>query len=536
MAFLEFDPQSYPYASRRTLVYGRRGMVATAQPLAAQAGLEILQSGGNAVDAAVAAAACLPIVEPTSNGLGGDAFALVFSQGKLHGMNASGPAPQRMTRDLVRSEGWREMPLYGWYPVTVPGIPAAWAALVQRFGRLDLPKVLAPAIRLAREGFPVSSTVAYFWQRAYRKFSAELHGQQFAEWFRVFAPQGRAPLPGEMWKFPDHAGTLEDIAASGAQSYYRGALAQKIVQFSHQTGGVMSAEDLAAFQVEWVRPLSVPFQGFDVWELPPNGQGVVALMALKMLDGLHPADEAERIHLQIEALKLAFADARRYVADTRFMPVSAEDLLDEAYLARRRALIGPEAQMPQAGQPPFGGTVYLATADDQGNMVSYIQSNYEGFGSGLVVPSTGIALHNRGQLFSLEAGHPNMLAPGKKPYHTIIPGFLTDHGQPIGPFGVMGGFMQPQGHVQVLSRILAQKLNPQAALDAPRFYWQQGKTVVVEKSMPANVVEALRRRGHDVRITSDPAPFGRGEIVWKMPGGALMGATEPRADGTVACW
>ncbi len=533
---MKWDANAYPYASRRTVVYASRGMVATAQPLAAQAGLEILQAGGNAIDAAIATAACLTVVEPTSNGLGGDAFAMVWSGGKLSGLNASGPAPEGLTRDWVRRQGHEVMPSYGWAPVTVPGIPSAWAALSGRFGKLPLPAVIEPAIRLAREGFPVSPTVSYFWGRAASKFREVLRGPEFAEWFRVFAPHGHAPAPGEMWASPDHAQTLRDIADTGAESYYRGRLAEQIVQFSQKTGGVLALSDLAAFRPEWVQPLSVGFRGYDVWELPPNGQGLVALMALKMLEDMAPGSDEERIHQQIEAIKLAFADAQRYLADPRFMPHPAQEFLSAAYLRERRALIGASALEPVAGAPQPGGTVYLAAADDEGNMVSYIQSNYAGFGCGLVVPGTGIALQNRGQLFSLQEGHPNMLEPGKKPYHTIIPGFLTRQGEPVGPFGVMGGFMQPQGHVQVLSRVLEESMNPQAALDAPRFYWKQGSEVVVERTMPQSLVDALRKRGHVVEVTDETGPFGRGEIVWRRPDGVLAGATEPRADGSIACW
>jgi gamma-glutamyltranspeptidase/glutathione hydrolase len=313
-------------------------------------------------------------------------------------------------------------------------------------------------------------------------------------------------------------------------------VAEKIAAFARATGGVMTVEDLADFQPEWVAPLSVRYRGHDIWELPPNGQGLVALMALQILEGLHAGSVEERIHYQIEALKLGFADAAAYVTDPRYMPWPADTFLTPGYAAERRALISGRAVVPQAGVPVPSGTVYLCTADGDGNMVSFIQSNYRGFGSGLVVPGTGIALQNRGELFTLDGDHPNSLEPGKRPFHTIIPGFVTRDGKPLGPFGVMGGFMQPQGHVQVMSRVLDEGMNPQAALDAPRFYWREKNCVAVESTMPDHIVQDLRRRGHEVDIEPMAGLFGRGEIIWRDEDGVLAGGTEPRADGQVAVW
>lgn len=530
------DPQSYPYPSRRTVVYGQHGMVATAEPQAAQAGLRVLYQGGNAIDAAIATAAALTVTEPTSNGIGSDAFAIVWSKGKLYGLNSSGPAPHGLTREWVRQQGHETMPNKGWCTVTVPGAPAAWVALTQRFGKLSLTQTLEPAARLAREGYPVAPTVAYYWDKAYQVYKETLTNPEFQEWFRVFAPNGRAPNPGEIWRSPDHAETLMAIGSSNGDAYYKGILAEQIAGFARDTGGVITVEDLAQFAPEWVEPLSVDFHGYQVWELPPNGQGLVALMALKMLAGFSFSSEAERIHYQIEAIKLGFADAFQYLTDPRHMPYPAEEFLSDSYTAKRRQAIGPQAQIRTAGVPTPGGTVYLATADDQGNMVSYIQSNYAGFGSGLVVPGTGISLQNRGGLFSLDERHPNTLEPGKRPYHTIIPGFLTRNGEPIGPFGVMGGFMQPQGHVQVMSRVLEENMNPQAALDAPRFHWKEGNQVIVEDSMPTAIIENLIHRGHEVTVASEHGPFGRGQIIWKDSNGTLQGGTEPRADGILAAY
>lgn len=527
---------AYPYASRRTVVYGRRGMVATAHPLAAQAGLRVMQEGGNAIDAAVAAAACLTVVEPTSNGIGSDAFALVWSEGRLHGLNSSGPAPRRLTRQWVAQQGLDKIPAHGWAPVTVPGAPAAWAVLADRFGRLPLSRSVAPAVEMARQGHPVAPTVARGWARTAEYFRDILTDPMFQEWFRVFAPNGRGPNAGEMWRLTDHADTLEAIGASKGEDFYRGAIAERIAQFARETGGVMEAEDLAGYQPEWVAPLPVSFRGHEIWELPPNGQGLVALMALKILSGMTSDSDEERLHHQIEALKLGFADAAAYLTDPRFMPWAPETFLTEDYAAQRRALIGARASVPTAGVPVPSGTVYLCTADGDGNMVSFIQSNYRGFGSGLVVPGTGIALQNRGELFSLDESHPNRLEPGKRPFHTIIPGFVTRNGKPVGPFGVMGGFMQPQGHVQVVSRVLEEGLNPQSALDAPRFYWREGNRVAVEASMPEALVEALQARGHEVDVEPMAGLFGRGQIIWRDDDGVLCGGTEPRADGQVAAW
>jgi len=533
------DPLNYPYASQRMTLYANRGMVATSQPLAAQAGLEILKKGGNAIDAAIATAACLTVVEPTSNGIGGDAFALVWTKGELHGLNASGPAPQAISIDKLKENGIEEIPRFGWIPVTVPGVPSAWTALSERFGRLPLAEVLKPAIEYAEEGYPLSPILGYHWKRAYEIYKENLKEDQFKHWFETFAPNGRAPEIGEIWRSPDHARTLQEIAETKAESFYRGALAEKIDQFSRQYGGYLRKEDLAAYKPEWVKPISVDYRGYKVWEIPPNGHGLVALLALNILKGFdfNERDSIDTFHKQMEAMKLAFADGQKYITDPKKMSVTVEQLLSDAYAAERRKLIGQQALEPFAGEPAKGGTVYLATADGEGNMVSYIQSNYMGFGSGLVVPGTGIGLQNRGHNFSLDPNHDNRLEPGKKSYHTIIPGFLTKDNQAVGPFGVMGGFMQPQGHVQVVMNTVDFHMNPQAALDAPRWQWIKGKTIEAEHSMPRHIVEALARRGHDIKWALGSGGFGRGQIIWRDPKtGVLSGGTEPRTDGQVATW
>jgi len=545
---LSNDPAWMPYPSRRNVVYASRGMVCASHPLAAQAGLDMIKQGGNAVDAIVAAAAALVVVEPTSNGLGSDAFAILWKDGKLRGLNASGPIPKAINLDVAAREdragngGQGALPPLGWAPVTVPGAPAAWAELCAAAGRLSLSKNLEPAIFLARQGHAVAPTVASSWKVAASKY-AKLPTDLRQAWFEAFAPEGRAPVAGELWKSATQARTLERIADTGGRDFYHGILAAELLQASALTGGYFHAADLGDFRPEWVDPISVRYHGFDVWELPPNGQGLAALQALSILDGLDPGDgrvhcldDPLKIHRQIEAIKLAFADAHRFIGDPRFTHVPVDELLAPDYTAFRRSQIGPKAEERAAGLPLPGGTVYLCAADGEGTMISYIQSNYMGFGSGVVVPGTGIALNNRGNCFSLDRSHPNALAPGKRPYNTIIPGFLTREGKPVGPFGVMGGFMQPQGHVQVLMNAIDARLNPQQALDAPRWQWTGGMKVAMEPGFNAAVPSALGRLGHQVECSLETGSFGRGQIIWKTVQGTLAGATEPRADGCVAAW
>lgn len=535
---MNFDPLVYSYPSRRNVIYARKGMVATGQPLAAQAGLEVLQKGGNAIDAAIATAAALTIVEPTANGIGGDNFALVWVKDKLYGMNSSGYAPKSISIEALKEREITEIPKYGFVPVTVPGTPAGWVALSKRFGRLPLKEVLAPAIRYASEGYSVSPTTAFFWDNAYKIYKKNLKGKEFDSWFSTFAPNGMAPKAGEIWSSHDHARTLRLIAETEGETFYKGELAEKIVEYSRKYDGFIELEDLVEYQAEWVEPISINYRGYDVWEIPPNGHGVVALMALNILKGFEftKRDSVDTLHKQFEAMKLAFVDGQKYVADSRSMKVSIKDLLSDNYASERRKLIGIEAMIPCAGKPDSGGTVYLATADEEGNMVSMIQSNYMGFGSGLVVPGTGIALHNRGHNFTLDSNHDNALMPRKKPYHTIIPGFLSKDGNAVGPFGVMGGFMQPQGHVQVVMNTIDFLMNPQDALDAYRWQWTEGKTILVEPGFPNNLALELSRMGHNIVQKFDYSTFGRGQIIWRDELGTLCGGTEPRTDGTISAW
>lgn len=535
---MNFNSQTKKYPSIRNLLYAKNAMVATSQPLAAQAGLDIIKKGGNAIDAAIATAAMLTVVEPTSNGIGGDAFALVWTNDKLHGLNSSGYAPNLISSKKLIEKGYENMPTYGLIPVTVPGIPAAWAELSRKFGKLPFEKVLQPAIDTARNGYAVTPTVSKFWNMAFKKYKKSLNGEEFENWFKVFAPKGRAPKAGEVWKSEYHALTLEELARTKSESFYRGELADKIDSFSKKYNGYIRKDDLASYYPKWVKPIKIKYKGYEVCEIPPNGHGISALMALNIFKNFEISNKenAETYHRLIESMKLAFIDTKEYVADVNYMSYSCEDLLSEKYAKERASLIGDTALQPTAGNPKSGGTVYLCTADDEGNMVSYIQSNYMGFGSGIVIPETGIALHNRGNNFYIQPGHPNCIEGGKKPYHTIIPGFLMKDGEAVGPFGVMGGFMQPQGHLQVITNTIDFALNPQDALDAPRWQWIKDKTIKVEQNFPSDIIQELVAKGHDIIIDYESGSFGRGQIIWKTEEGTLCGGTESRCDGYIAVW
>lgn len=528
------DQGSFPYPSRRMPIVARRGAVATSEPLAAQAGLSMLQRGGNAVDAAIATAAALTVVEPTSNGIGGDAFALVWDGARLHGLNGSGRAPATHVPALFSQLGLTEVPAFGWLPVTVPGAPAAWRDLHARFGALPFEALFEPAISYAEEGFPVGPVTAAGWAAAALTYATHA-SPEFDAWRATFTVKGRPPRAGELWLLPDHAATLRRIAQSGADDFYRGDLAERIAGFAVETGGYLTQADLAAHTSTWVEPLCTEYRGHGIWEMPPNGQGIAALIGLNILEGLDlarvPRESTESYHLQIEAMKLGFADALRYVADAEQAAVLVSGLLDKKYAVRRRQLIGARALDPVSGEPAGGGTVYLCAADGDGMMVSFIQSNYMGFGSGIVVPGTGIALQNRGACFVLETAHPNCVAPGKRPYHTIIPAFMTRDGEAVGPFGVMGGYMQPQGHLQMVVNQVDYGMNPQASLDAPRWRWVEGTAIELELAVPQHVIHGLGGRGHTVTVQSLAYPFGRGQIIRRLDNGVYVAGSEPRADG-----
>lgn len=521
-----FDWQ-FPYPSQRMPVLARN-VVATSQPLAAQAGLRMMLKGGNAVDAALATAIALTVLEPTSNGIGSDAFCILWDGRKLHGLNASGRSPAAWTP--ARFRDMKEMPQRGWESVTVPGCVAAWADLSNRFGKLPFADLFEPAIRYAHDGFMVSPTIARLWANQVPELKSQ---PGFAE---AFMPRGRAPEPGEKFAFPAQARTLQRIAETKGEAFYRGDLAEKIAAFARHCGAALTLEDLAAHANDWVEPIGIDYRGFRLHEIPPNGQGIAALMALGILENfdvsLHAVDSVDSLHLQIEAMKLAFADVYEYVSDIATMRVKPSELLDRDYLRARGRLIDmKKAGAPQFGQPAKGGTVYLTAADESGMMVSYIQSNYSGFGSGVVVPGTGISLQNRGHGFSLKPGHANLVAPRKRPFHTIIPGFVTRNGKPVMSFGVMGGSMQAQGHTQVMLRIIDYHQNPQAASDAPRWRVEDGRIVNVEHGVAENVVNELKQRGHDVRQADRwSTDFGRAQLIFRMEEG-YFGASERRTDG-----
>jgi len=534
---MSFDWRN-PYPTVRGPVFARN-VVSTSHPLASQAGLRMLTRGGNAIDAAIAAAAALTIVEPVSNGLGSDLFAILWDGERLLGLNASGLAPAAWDPAYFERRHGGAIPLRGWDTVTTPGAVAGWAALSQRCGELPFADLLEPAIELAERGHGVACIVADKWARQAPLLAAQ---PGFAE---AFMPRGRAPAPGERFVFEAAGRTLRSIAETGGESFYRGEIAAALVAHAAGNGGSMTAGDLAHFQPEWVEPLSMAFAGHTVRQIPPNGQGIAALMALGMLEKLDqvrfPVDSVESQHLQIEAMKLAFADTYRWVADARAMTdVTAAHLLDPDYLAQRARLIAPgRAQDFAHGTPPAGGTVYLTAADEQGRMVSLIQSNYMGFGSGVVVPGTGVSLQNRGHGFTLERAHPNVVAGGKRPFHTIIPGFLCDaDGRPRMSFGVMGGNMQPQGHVQTLMRLLRHGQQPQAACDAPRWKVATGLAIDFEHTMSPALVAGLRALGHLSEATVDPyMDFGSGQFIWRLsddPADGYVAASDSRRDGQAA--
>jgi gamma-glutamyltranspeptidase / glutathione hydrolase len=546
--------QIHDFHSRRSPVFATRGLVGASQPLAVAAGLEILSQGGNAADAAVATAAALNVTEPASTGLGGDCFALFYSAGtgQVSALNGSGRAPAALTLERASQaviDG--QLPANHPYTITVPGACAGWCDLIERHGKLSLARILAPAIRLAETGFPVAPLTALSWQSAMDETLNMAFGGQ------ELTIQGRPPKPGELFHNPGLAHTMQTIAEGGKPAFYEGAIAEALARTVQAAGGCLEISDLAAHHSTWETPISVTYRGLRVWECPPNGQGLTALLALNILEGFDLAGmdplSAARLHLEIEALRLAFADTRWYVADPAFNPTPVEELLSKAYAAGRRALIDPgHAKLDQTHGSPFtsSDTVYLSVVDGQGNACSFINSLYMGFGAGIVPAGLGFALQNRGHNFSLQPGHPNVLAPGKRPYHTIIPALATQPRSgrssscPTGEdlfacFGVMGGFMQPQGHLQVLSALVDDGLDPQSALDRPRFCLQEGEVdggVSLEEGIPVSVMSALAHMGHPITPESGGrrSIFGRGQVILRDPKtGLLSGGSDPRADGCV---
>ena len=522
------------FKSKRNPVYAKNGVVATSEGLAAQAGRDILKQGGNAIDAAVATAAALTVVEPTSNGIGSDCFALVYTKGKLHGMNASGYTSQNISIDEMTKRGHKEMPAIGIESITVPGTPKGWARLIERFGTMSLEDVLTPAVNLARHGFLISETVGHYFERAIKSYNKRNEGEEYQTFFDVFTKDKAPYKAGDFFKSEAHAKTLEAIGKTDAKSFYEGELADKIVKFMKKYDGFIDHDDLKAFDVEFVDPISINYKGIDVYEIPPNGQGITALMALNLLkDDMFITRDVITLHKQIEALKIAFSDTLKYVTDPKFMSMDMNFLLSDDYVNLRKDDMKDTAQKPDPIDYQSAGTVYLATADKDGNMVSFIQSNYMGFGSGIVIDDTGIAMQNRGHTFKLDAKHENALAPRKRTYHTIIPGFLMNDDKPIGPFGVMGGFMQPQGHLQVVMNLVDFNMNAQEALDAPRFRWDQDLKVALEHAFDQTIAQQLSKKGHQITYDVYNGGFGRGQIIRKTDHGYEVG-TETRCDGTIA--
>ncbi len=540
---------TFSFNSRRSPIFSRKGIVATSQPLATAAGLEILAKGGNAADAAIAAAAALNVTEPTSTGIGGDMFALYYSADtkRVTALNGSGRAPAALTLERLEKEGLSKLPPFHAYTITVPGACAGWFDLLERHGSLAMSDLLAPAIRLAEEGFPVAPITSYFWQRGVeRQLKSAPNGHELTL-------NGRAPRPGEIFRNPGLARTFKTLAEKGASAFYQGEIAESIVGVIKEAGGCMSLEDLASHVSTWEEPISVEYRGYRIYECPPNGQGITALIALNILEGFDLTSFAslstERLHLVIEALRLAFADAFHYVADPEFSKVPVRELLSKEYASERRKLINPQRAIRDVlhGTPiASSDTVYLSVVDQWGNACSFINSNYMGFGTGIVPKGWGFTLQNRGHNFSLDPHHPNCLAPRKRPYHTIIPAIVTrppsrkieGEGESLyASYGVMGGFMQPQGHVQVLSALVDEGVDPQSALDRPRFCInaeESGGQIAIEEGMPLETFSGLEKIGHSVYWVSgyERALFGRGQVILRdAESGVLCAGSDPRADG-----
>ncbi len=510
------------------------GAVATSVPQAARIGCEVLRQGGNAIDAAVAAAAALTVCEPTSNGIGSDLFAIVWYQGQLYALDASGPSPKGLTIEHLKAHGHEKMPTFGAINAMVPGTPAGWEALTQRFGNRSFAKNLAPAAKVAQEGVLMTKTLHYYWSRAIKRYQAQNDVQAMQSFFDTFGTETK-PI-GSKVPLLDHAKTLKTLGEQGSSWFYQGVLADEMVRYLKAHGGVMAHDDLATYQVRWVEPMKTRFRGVDVYEMPPPTQGLIALQTLGILEhSALPNNEVDQVHQMIEATKIAFKDGFNAITDPDHLRLNPETLLDPNNLKAQAKVIQNQAQNLDQDAAKDGGTVYLASVDKEGNMVSLIQSNYLGFGSGMVVPGRGVAMNNRALGFSLEKEHVNALKPGNKTLHTIIPAFLMQDDLPLGPFGLMGGFMQPQGHAQVLAHILDRGYSLQKALDVPRWQWMKGLEVQVEPSFDPALMNALKEKGHDIRVQEEIGYFGRGQILFLNPKTKrIHGATETRCEGTIA--
>ncbi len=517
MASLDWD---CPYPSNRSPVFAQN-IVASSQPLAVEAGISALRKGGNAVDAAIATAITLTVVEPNNNGIGSDAFALIHDGNQLHGLNASGRSPVGLTPD--RFAGLEKMPVWGWDAVTVPGAVSGWVAMSEKFGKLPFADLFSDAVRYARDGYQVGPKSGVFWKYAVDRY------KKFDRFLETFTVNGRAPEIGELVRLPDHARTLEKIAATKGETFYRGELADAIAADAAGHDAAMTLQDLENHTCDWVAPIAMSAFDAALHEIPPNGQGLMALISLGILKHCHGVDlaldSADSVHLQIEAQRMAYVDAECHLADISHMRVSVEQLLNETYLKERAESINLRSANPHRTALGAGpDTVYLTTADSGGMMVSMIQSNFRGFGSGIVVPGTGISLQNRGSGFVLEDGHPNQVGPNKRPYHTIIPGFITRNDQPAMGFGVMGGHMQAQGHLQMMLRVMHFNQNPQAASDAPRWYVFEDGRVALEDGFDPGVARELQARGHDIVMGKPEYLFGGAQLIAKMESGYCAGS------------
>jgi len=536
-----------PFTTRSEVI-ARNGMAATSQPLATQVAIDILKMGGNAMDAAIAANAALGLMEPTSCGMGGDLFAIVWDadSSRLFGLNASGRSPASLSLDYFKEKGFGHIPTLGPLPVSVPGCVDGWFELHAKFGKLDMKEILAPTIAYAREGFPLSEVIAFGWQQSIPS------RQKYAGFLETYTVNGRAPLKGEIFKNPALAAALEEIAKNGRDAFYKGSIAREIDSYMREQGGFLTYEDLAAHTSEWVTPVSTNYRGYDVWELPPNGQGIAALQILNILEGYdlgkYGFGSKEHVHLFLEAKKLAYEDRAKFYADPAFHKLPVRALISKSYAAERRKLIDADraARSYPAGNPQLedGDTIYLTVADKDGNMVSLIQSNYAGFGSGMTPPKLGFCLQNRGALFTLEEGQFNTYAPRKRPFHTIIPAFVTKDGQPFMSFGVMGGAMQPQGHVQILLNLIDFGMNLQEAGDAPRIRhtassqptgekMTDGGLVYLESGFPFQTLRALNLMGHRIQVNTG-GYGGYQAIMFDRKNGVYIGASESRKDGNAA--
>ncbi|WP_308534298.1 gamma-glutamyltransferase family protein [uncultured Peptoniphilus sp.] len=535
---MNFNFNDYPYPSKRRVVFSKNGMIASSNPYTVLAGQKILMKGGNAIDAALACGISMPVCEPTSNGLGSDLFAIISFNNKLYGLNSSGRSPKNISLEKLKNRGYKDIPKYGADSVTTPGAVGGWFELHKKFGKISLEEIFEPALEYAEEGFALSAKVADLWEREVKKYMGLKNIPGLDEFFKTFTLDGKAPKAGDIVKNKYLFKTLEEILKTRGESFYKGGLAEKVSKTIGNLGGFLNKDDLEDFRTSWVHPISINYRGYDIWEMPPNGHGIIVLMALNILKNfeLTNREDSKTIHRIIEAIKLAMADGAEFISDPKSMKYKIEDLLSEDYGSLRAREIGKDSIFARAGLPANPSTVYMAASDRDGNMISLIQSNYDGFGSGIVVKDTGISLNNRLANFSFKENHVNTLEGGKLPYHTIIPGFITKDARPLGPFGIMGAFMQPQAHVEVITNLIDFSLNPQVALDAPRFMWTGDKNVEIEVDFSEKIIDDLKNRGHKIILKNDYTNMGRGQIILRNKNGVYFAGTEKRTDGFIGIY